>query len=58
MRSGLRTMMKVLLDTKEGQAIVEGETVDEGRSPLTTASSDDQLDERIKERAARQPGEY
>ena len=50
MRSGLRKMMEVLLDTKEGQAIVEGETVAEGCSALTSASSDDQLDERIKER--------
>lgn len=50
MRSGLRKMMEVLLDTKEGQAIVEGETVGEGQSPLTSKSRDDQLDERIKER--------
>lgn len=50
MRSGLKKMMEVLLHTKEGQAIVEGETVGEGRSPLTSASSDEQLDERIKER--------
>ena len=50
MRSGLKKVMEVLLDTKEGQAIVEGETVKEGQPALTSASSDDQLDERIKER--------
>ena len=50
MRSGLRKIMEVILDTKEGQAIVEGETVGEGQSPLTSASSDDEIDERIKER--------
>jgi len=50
MRSGLKKMMEVLLDTKEGQAIVDGETVGEGRLSLNSASSADQLDERIKER--------
>ena len=50
MRSGLQKMMEVLLDTKEGQAIVEGETVREGQPALTSTSSNDQLDERIKER--------
>ena len=50
MRSGLKKMMEVLLDTKEGQAMVEGETVREGQTALISASSDDQLDKRIKER--------
>ena len=50
MRSGLRKMMEALLDTKEGQAIVTGETVGEGCEPLKSTSSDEQLDERIKDR--------
>lgn len=50
MRSGLKKMMKVLLDTKEGKAIVEGEAVGEGQTVLTSTSSQDQLDQRIRER--------
>ncbi|KAL9024127.1 MAG: hypothetical protein Q9196_006741 [Gyalolechia fulgens] len=48
MRSGLRQMMQVLLETNEGRALIEGETVGQGYSPLTFASSDEQLDEHIR----------
>ena len=50
MRTGLRKMMEVMLDTIEGQALVEGETVAEDQSALNSRSSDSELDERIKER--------
>ena len=49
MRTGLRKMMEVMLDTKEGQALVEAETVAEGQSALNSRSSDGELDERIRE---------
>ena len=49
-RVGLRKIMEVLLDTKEGQEIVQGETVGDGQKPLTSSSSDRELDERIGER--------
>ena len=49
-RTALRKMMEVLLDTKEGQAIIQDETIGEGQKLLTSTSSDQELDERIKER--------
>ena len=48
LRWGLKKMMEVMQDTQEGRTIVEGETIGEGQSLLTSASSDDQLDERIR----------
>ncbi|KAL8729124.1 MAG: hypothetical protein Q9166_004955 [cf. Caloplaca sp. 2 TL-2023] len=48
MRAGIRQILKVLLDTEEGQAIIDGETVREDQSPLTSESTDDQIDKRVR----------
>ena len=50
MRAGIRKLLQMLLDTEEGKAIIESETVADGQSPLDLASSDRDLDARIRER--------
>ena len=49
MRHALKRIMEVLLDTKEGKAMVESETFREGRTKLSSTSSDAELDEQIRE---------
>jgi choline dehydrogenase-like flavoprotein len=52
MRTGLRKMMRVMMETKEGQAMVKGEeAVGSGRKPLSPQSSDEEIDELVRERA-------
>ena len=50
MRSGLRSLMRALLDTKEGQMIVQDETVAANEKPLSSGSTDEELNERISAR--------
>ncbi len=50
MRTGLKKMIEVMLDTKQGKELVEGETVAEGQTPLNAKSPDSELDKLIKER--------
>jgi choline dehydrogenase-like flavoprotein len=50
MRTGLRKMMEVMMDTNEGKAMVKGETVAHGRQSLNQHSSDEEIDELVKER--------
>lgn len=51
LRWGLRKMVRVLLDTKEGQSFIEGETASEGQRPLDSQATDAELDLRITDRA-------
>lgn len=50
-REGIRLAMSAL-ETSEGQAIVDYEVVPEGLMSLTSKSSDDDIDKRIKRSAA------
>lgn len=50
LRTGLRKIIEVLLNTKEGQAFIEGETAADNQRPLDSQASDAELDERIKAR--------
>lgn len=50
MRTGIRKVIQVMMDTKEGQAIVKGETVSARRKPLNLESSDEEIDELVRER--------
>ncbi|RDW58449.1 putative glucose dehydrogenase protein [Coleophoma crateriformis] len=52
MRNALRKMMHVMMNTKDGQAMLKGvETVGQGRSPLSPESSDEEIDKLVRERA-------
>lgn len=42
--------MEVMLDTEVGRALMKGETVAENQIPLTSKASDNELDNRIRER--------
>jgi choline dehydrogenase-like flavoprotein len=48
LRSGIRTVGKLLLDTPEGRDIVECETTSTGLAPLRLDSTDDEIDARVK----------
>jgi choline dehydrogenase-like flavoprotein len=51
MRNALRQMMTVMMETKEGQWMVKGsEAVGTKRKPLSPQSSDEEIDELVKER--------
>jgi choline dehydrogenase-like flavoprotein len=51
MRSALRQWMQVLTETEEGRWMVKGiETVSEDRQPLTFTSSDEEIDQLVRER--------
>lgn len=41
-------MLDFMMDSKEGQAMVEKETIAEGWTPLTSNASDSKPDERIR----------
>jgi choline dehydrogenase-like flavoprotein len=47
-RSGARQAMKVLQETSVGKETMESEVVPEGFQPLTAASSDEEIDSRVK----------
>ena len=49
-RAGLRKLVQVITDTKEGQALFEKETVSDGQTPLDLKASDEELDKRVIER--------
>lgn len=48
MRTGLKQMLEVMMDNKEGQAMVEKETIAKGWTALTLYASDMELDKRIR----------
>ena len=50
-REGMRLSMRAF-ETSEGQEIVDHEVVPDGYSPLTSASSDEEIDARVKRSAA------
>jgi choline dehydrogenase-like flavoprotein len=50
MRAGLRQVTEAFLNSKEGQALVESETVAEGETPLDSNASDSELDKRVASR--------
>jgi choline dehydrogenase-like flavoprotein len=50
MRAGLRQVTEAFLNSKEGQALVESETVAEGETPLDSNASDSELDKRVTSR--------
>jgi choline dehydrogenase-like flavoprotein len=47
MRTGLRGLAKMLLETKEGQLIVEKETTPNGFKSISSDSTDEQIDVRV-----------
>ncbi|KAM3072432.1 hypothetical protein ACMFMG_009233 [Clarireedia jacksonii] len=48
LRTGLRKMAQVLLETAAGRDIVEKEVVSEGLAPITSSSSDEEIDAHVK----------
>ena len=50
-REGMRLAMRAL-ETSEGQAIVDGEVVPAGFEALTSKSTDEEIDKRVKRSAA------
>lgn len=48
MRTALRGLAKMLMETKEGQLIVEKETPPNGFKPLTSDSTDEEIDVRVR----------
>ncbi|CZR52716.1 related to alcohol oxidase [Phialocephala subalpina] len=50
MRTGLRKMMDVMMNTEEGGAMVKGQTVGKGQMPLSSSSSDEDINELVRER--------
>jgi choline dehydrogenase-like flavoprotein len=51
MRTGLRGLAKMLLETQEGQLIVEKETTPNGFKPITSNSTDEEIDVRVRKGA-------
>lgn len=47
-RTGVRTVLRTMLDTAAGRSIIEEETPPPGQSPLSSSSSDYDIDERVK----------
>ena len=47
-RSGIRRATKLLLESKEMEGVVESETPPEGYAPLTSHSSDEEIDARVR----------
>ncbi len=52
MREGLRKFMQVLLETPAGQEMIVSETVPDSLSPLTSSSTDEEIDERVAQASA------
>ena len=52
LRSGVRQAMAVLLDTPQGKEMVESEVLPEGCYPVTSQSSDEEIDSRIRKLGA------
>ena len=50
LRSGIRSVMKALLGTREGQMIVQDETVAADEKPLSSGSADEEINDRIATR--------
>ena len=48
LRTGVRIAITVLLDTPQGQSIIEEETPPPGKPPLTCLSSDEDIDQRLE----------
>lgn len=46
-RTGLRGLSKMLLETEEGRAFIESETTPSGFEPITQATTDEELDRRV-----------
>lgn len=51
MRWGLRKVTQVMLETKEGQELVTGETTSEGKPSLSPSSRDEDLDDLVRRNA-------
>jgi choline dehydrogenase-like flavoprotein len=49
-RTGLRKIMEQMMETKEGKAMVKRQTVAEGRKQLSPKSSDEEIDELVRDR--------
>lgn len=47
MRTGLRNLARILLETPEGQAIIESEKAPDGFKPITSTSTDEEIDARV-----------
>ena len=48
MRTGLRGLAKMLLETEEGQLIVESETTPDNFNTITSDSTDEEVDVRVR----------
>ncbi len=48
LRNGVRQVMRLLLDTPEGQAMVERETPPDGYAALSSRSTDEEIDKRAR----------
>ena len=48
LRTGIRLVLRAMLDTPSGQSFVEAETPPPGQSQLTSSSSDTEIDQRIQ----------
>ena len=51
MRWGLKKMAQVMLETKDGQKMVTSETTAENKPPITSTSTDDDLDDLVRREA-------
>jgi choline dehydrogenase-like flavoprotein len=49
-RTALRKIMQVMMETKEGKAMVKEQAVAEGRNQLSPHSSNEEIDELVRER--------
>ena len=47
MRTGIRSVLHIMLDTATGRSIIEEETPPPGQSPLSSSSSDSDIDRRV-----------
>ena len=47
-RTGLRLVMRTMLDTEHGQSIIESETPPPGQPQLTSGASDEEIDQRAR----------
>lgn len=48
MRTGLKKLAEVLLETEAGRDIVESEVVSDGLVPVTTSSTDEEIDAHVR----------
>jgi choline dehydrogenase-like flavoprotein len=49
-RTGLRRIMEFMMETKEGKAMVKAQAVAKGRNPLSPNSSNEEIDELVRDR--------